>query len=42
VSKQYLHGTETIQVRQLRTTLTSSPYSECVTCRQQGHAGSKT
>jgi len=34
-----VQGTETVQVRR---TLLSYPYSECASCRQQGHAGSKT
>jgi len=39
--KLKLDGTKTVQVTLLRT-LASSPQSECVSCRQQGHAGSKT
>jgi len=35
-------STETAQVTPLRTTLASSPYSECSSCCQQGHTGSKT
>ena len=31
-----------MQVTPLRRTLASSPKSECVSCRQQGHTGSKT
>jgi len=33
---------ETMQVTPLRRTLVSCPYSECASCRQQGHAGGKT
>jgi len=31
-----------VQVTQVRRTLASSPKSECATCHQQGHVGSKT
>jgi len=37
-----VQGTETVHVTLLRRTLLSYPYSECASCRQQGHAGSKT
>jgi len=35
-------GMDTVQVTPLRRTLVSSPSSECASCHQQGHEGSKT
>jgi len=34
-----LNGTETVHMTR---TLASAPWPECITCHQQGHAGSKT
>ena len=36
------HSPETVQVTSLRKTLASSSKSECASCHQQGHVGSKT
>jgi len=35
-------GTDTVSVMLLRRNLTSSPWYECTSCCQQGHASSKT
>jgi len=42
MSTQNTHGTETVQVTPMRRTLEPSPQSKYVSCRQQGHVGSKT